>query len=631
MKRTILFLLFGTLFLFVSCSAGGFKKAEKLDVLVVGGGASGTMAGIQAARLGAKTLIAEEGPWLGGMLTSAGVSAIDGNQYLSSGLWDEFRQGLYDYYGGPEGVKTGWVSNVLFEPSVGDKLLKDMTQKEENLEVRFGSKLLSLEKNKTGWLVQFSRGEEHFSIQASILIDGTELGDVAKRAGVSYDVGMDSQLITHEEIAPLEANDIIQDLTYVVILKNYGKGTDKTISRPEHYDPSEFYCTCAGRCDQDTVKRKLWPCGHMLEYGHLPNDKFMINWPFYANDYYVNAIDLSPAQRDSAFARAKLHTLRYLYYIQNELGYKNLGIADDEFPTPDGLPFFPYHRESRRIHGEVRFTVNDLSKPFDQPTALYRTGIAVGDYPIDHHHDAYPDQTKVPNLYFFPVPSYCLPMGTLIPREVKDLIVAEKSISVTNVVNGTTRLQPVALLIGQASGVLAALAAEEGVSPSQVPVREVQEALLEAGAYILPYFDVQPVDPCFKAIQRIGATGIIKGEGKNVGWANRTLFYPDSVMTSEALVQGLKDIAPNFSFAFKGEVVTVNEALEAALELAVQCGVSTSDVDVDKRAVELWKINNFGIINADKPVSRRQVAVIFDDVAHPFESVPVDLEGRFKF
>ncbi|HQG67845.1 MAG TPA: FAD-dependent oxidoreductase, partial [Paludibacteraceae bacterium] len=41
--------------------------AQKVDVLVVGGGTSGTAAGIQAARMGALTLIVEETPWLGGM------------------------------------------------------------------------------------------------------------------------------------------------------------------------------------------------------------------------------------------------------------------------------------------------------------------------------------------------------------------------------------------------------------------------------------------------------------------------------------------------------------------------------------------------------------------------------------
>ena len=49
------------------------------DVVVAGGGTGGTAAAIEAARGGARTLVVEPTPWLGGMLTAAGVSAIDGN------------------------------------------------------------------------------------------------------------------------------------------------------------------------------------------------------------------------------------------------------------------------------------------------------------------------------------------------------------------------------------------------------------------------------------------------------------------------------------------------------------------------------------------------------------------------
>ena len=50
-------------------------SAERYDVVIVGGGASGTAAGLQAARMGARTLIVEECDWLGGMLPAAGGSA----------------------------------------------------------------------------------------------------------------------------------------------------------------------------------------------------------------------------------------------------------------------------------------------------------------------------------------------------------------------------------------------------------------------------------------------------------------------------------------------------------------------------------------------------------------------------
>ncbi|MCD7916444.1 MAG: FAD-dependent oxidoreductase [Tannerellaceae bacterium] len=77
-------LLTTILFCFLSFSC---VKTHEVDVLIIGGGASGTTAGIQSARLGARTLIIEEHTWLGGMLTAAGVSAIDGNHKLPAGLW----------------------------------------------------------------------------------------------------------------------------------------------------------------------------------------------------------------------------------------------------------------------------------------------------------------------------------------------------------------------------------------------------------------------------------------------------------------------------------------------------------------------------------------------------------------
>ena len=57
--------------------------------------------------------------------------------------------------------------------------------------------------------------------------------------------------------------------------------------------------------------------------------------------------------REQALEAAKARTLRFVYFIQAELGFQNLGLADDEFPTEDRLPFIPYHREGRRLRGLV--------------------------------------------------------------------------------------------------------------------------------------------------------------------------------------------------------------------------------------------------------------------------------------
>jgi len=117
-----------------------------VDILLIGGGAGGTSAGIQAARMGARVQIIESTSWLGGMLTSAGVSAIDGNHNLPSGIWGEFRQRLRDHYGGAEALATGWVSNTLFEPSIGNKILKDMANI-PNLDVAYNAVYINVLKD----------------------------------------------------------------------------------------------------------------------------------------------------------------------------------------------------------------------------------------------------------------------------------------------------------------------------------------------------------------------------------------------------------------------------------------------------------------------------------------------------
>jgi len=603
----------------------------KTDVLVVGGGASGTMAGIQAARMGVNAVIVEETPWLGGMLTSAGVSAIDGNYRLHSGLWEEFRQQLYNHYGGPDSVNTGWVSGVLFEPQVGAKILEEMTLRESSLTVYKKSKLKAIKKSDQGWKAVISGPLNNMVINVRIVIDATELGDVAKSVGIDYDIGMDSRNDFGEEIAPEDANNVIQDLTYVAVLKDYGPDADMTIDMPDGYDASMFYCTCAGRCDEDSVGRTLWPCETMMTYGKLPNDHYMINWPIYGNDYYLNIIDSLEDVRQSELQKAKNHTLCYLYYIQTELGFNNLGLADNVFPTEDGLPFIPYHRESRRIKGLVRFNINDLAKPFEQEQSLYRTGIAVGDYPVDHHHHAYPDFQSLPDLHFYPVPSYSLPLGTLIPENVENFIVAEKSISVTNLVNGTTRLQPVCMLIGHAAGTLAALAVKRDISPGKVPIREVQRNLLATGAFIMPYSDVDISRPTFDVIQRIGATGLLKGEGKTIGWANHTHIHPDSVLTYEAIVVGLDEWANKIESISESDIITVEKVLRIIRELGLKndqpCGKMTME-ELKVQAKKLSDGYDLKFPESSEAISREMYAVLLDGLFGPFTR-PIDHFGNY--
>lgn len=612
-------LLFTALVLFTGCT-----NVTSTDVLIAGGGASGTAAGIQAARMGVSTVIIEEHQWLGGMLTSAGVSAVDGNYRLQGGIWKEFKDSLSSYYGGDSLLMTGWVSNVLFEPSSGDRIFKSIAAAEPLLTVSYNSVVGKVTKTSDGWKVRVTADNKTVVYRAKVLIDATELGDIAAMCGVGYDLGMDSRSVTGEDIAPESENDIIQDLTFVAILKDYGH--DVSIAEPEGYDPSHFNCCCINSlCEGPDGRNRLWPCASMMNYGKLPNGKYMINWPIEGNDYYLNLVEMSREEREEALKAAKSHTMGFLYFMQHELGLNTIGLADDEYPTPDRLPFIPYHRESRRIHGKVRFTINHITHPYDQAEKLYRTAIAVGDYPVDHHHGRYSGTDSLPDLHFYPVPSYGLPMGVMIPENTEGLIVAEKSISVTNIVNGTTRLQPVVLQIGQAAGTLAALAVRDNSKVSEVPVRDVQNQLLADGGYLLPYLDVSPDHFWFGPLQRIGATGIMKGVGRSEGWSNQTfLRSADTLLLSE--LEGLREYYP-LKIKFTETPVTIRGATELIRAIAARTG---TDLKEEEISGALQLIDFEYAADSDRIIFRGEMAVLIDALLDPFNRVEVDIQGNLR-
>ncbi|RZP09462.1 MAG: FAD-dependent oxidoreductase [Flavobacteriales bacterium] len=576
--------------------------SSEFDVVIVGGGAGGTSAAIQSARNGAKTLLIEETDWLGGMLTSAGVSAIDGNYKLPSGFWGEFKDSLVSHYGSLEALKTGWVSNVLFEPKVGNEILKSITQNEKNLKILYSTSTQSVSNhdgNNFNYQIKTSEG----TFFSKIIIDGTELGDLLPMLDDDYDVGMDSNEMYDENIAPEIKNDIIQDLTFVMILKNYNKKVK--IDKPEGYDASEFYCSTSHK-DCPESDKALWSPQQMMNYGKLPNDKIMINWPIYGNDYYSNLIELSKEKREVVFEKAKNKSLRYLYYIQDELGFDNYSISDDEYETDDNFPLIPYYREARRIKGQVTFSLNYIKNPYDQKHKLYRTGVLVGDYPVDHHHDAHPEKEKLPKLAFYPIPSYSLPFGSLISKKNSNFLVAEKSISVSNLVNGTTRLQPVVLQIGQIAGLIASESIKQKKKPSELNIRHIQSLILENGGYIQPYLDVEKTHPHFKAFQRIGSTGILRGKGINVGWSNQSWFYPENEVDLELFLNDLSPFIDLSTYPLNGLML---KDLKTWIE-----SIINEKIDFKSDYLSL----NLTDFNFDRKVNRGELAVIIDYYLNPF-------------
>ncbi len=595
-------------------------KSINTQVLVVGASTGGTAAGIQSARTGVETIIVEQTNMLGGMLTAAGVSCTDGNAALHSGIWQAFREALYKHYH-TRNLQTGWVSETCFEPHVADSIFKAWALNEKKLKVLYGwyfDKVLK--KGNTIIGAEFINvKQERLIVTANITIDATDLGDVFSAAGCRYDLGTEDSTQSNESFAPGKSN-IIQDLTWAAVLKDYGTGADKTILRPADYDPSKYYCSTS---DAPCAATPYYlPTKKVLDYGRLPNNKFMLNWPAYGNDFYLNIVEMKPIERENEFEKAKNHTLGFIYFLQTQLGMKQIGLANDELNH--GMALIPYHREGRRVKGIVRLNINHIKDPYQYN--LYKTGIAVGDYPVDHHHAQYPG--KVPSIPFPQIPAYNIPMGSLIPNDAEGLIVCDKGISVSNISNGTTRLQPVVLLTGQAAGIVAAQSVLQKISPKKINIRTIQQKLLDSKNYLMPFYDVQPNDPGWEAIQKISLTGILKGIGKSEGWENKMFFYPDSLMRLDEIKRSLQFLG--FEILEKNELINLQNIVSVINQINFSISKKNKSAFKEIKQIPVHSFEELGLNNYDsnRPLTKRELAVLFDHYCHSLFQLPIDWQGE---
>ncbi len=494
------------------------------EVLVVGASASGVCAAVQAARMGRSVVLCEPSGWLGGMLTAAGVSAIDGNHNLPSGLWGEFRGALRREYGGADALATGWVSHTLFDPRTGERILRRWITELPGIELYQGAPCTRVIRERERVVgAEFSGGEvtrpaeaisgarrlapgETLMVRAPLTILADEYGDAVELAGLPWRTGVEARAETGEPQAPDRAYPHPQDLTWVATVS---APPEFAAGRPgPAFAPGDEYAGILGDP----------PIGwdRLLDYGRLPGGYLMLNWP--AQDVHGDYLD--PATRPAVLASARAKTSRLVDAIRAAYGEDTVGLPDI---YPGHLAAIPYVREARRIHAVDTLTIGDLAEPATSPSL--RNSIAVGDYPVDHHRTMDPN---APPIDFPRVCAFGVPFGVMVPAECDGVLVAEKSIGVTGLVNGCTRLQPVVMQLGQAAGAAAALCVEHGNEPRTLAVGGLQEELLAARVFLGPAMDAPAADPGFASLHRAIVAGDLRLAYLSEGWANKAFVRPEA-------------------------------------------------------------------------------------------------------
>ncbi|MDF5730014.1 MAG: FAD-dependent oxidoreductase [Rhizonema sp. PD38] len=464
------------------------------DVLVVGGGTGGTAAAIQAARRGVKTILVSEGSWLGGMLTSAGVSAPDGNELeaFQTGLWGEFLRELQHRQ--PGGLDNCWVSLFSYDPRIGMEIFADWVRELPLHWIKGFVPLEVVRQENCVTAVRFA----NFIVKAKIILDATELGDLLAFAEIPYRWGWELQSEWGEPSAPRDCNNLtslypVQSPTWVVLMQDFGKAVAPEIKNAPNDNPSLF----TGAWDAYGAEK-------FLNYGRLPGDVIMMNWPIHGNDYGEKLRRLLDTQSRHEFLQeCRSWSQNFASFIQKQLG-RRYGLAEQVFPSSFGggaYALHPYYRESRRLVGVSTLREQDiLPMAFGRVASLNRDAIAIGNYPNDHHYPGIEFQVQPKSIRWggrWTGTPFTIPYSCLIPTETDGLLVCEKNISVSHLANGATRLQPIVMGIGQAAGMAAALCVELNLSPRNLPVRTLQAALLQEASPValVPLFNLLPSHP----------------------------------------------------------------------------------------------------------------------------------------
>jgi FAD dependent oxidoreductase len=173
------------LILLVSNCSILYAQTIKTDVLVVGGGASGVAAAIQCARSKVKTVLAAQSIELVDSPATEMVT-LDANRNIPSGIWGEFRNRIKDFYKAKAGYDTSYNAALKFETSTGLSILKKIADTVKNLTLNLDASFSTIKKDGDRWEVTLTENGKAIIVKARVVVDATESGEVATKAGAKF-------------------------------------------------------------------------------------------------------------------------------------------------------------------------------------------------------------------------------------------------------------------------------------------------------------------------------------------------------------------------------------------------------------------------------------------------------------
>ena len=422
--------------------------AERADVVVCGGGPAGVAAAIAAARAGAKTQLLEVGGCLGGVWTAGLLSWIL-DSANKAGLMQELlaqlkQRGASANYGSSVGYDVEQMKLVLEQMCLG-----------AGVRIRLHTRVVAAvrdDANRLSFVITESKsGREAWS--GSVFVDATGDGDLAAWAGCGFDYGR-------------QHSGEAQPLSMIALLVGL--------------DPKEMASFVRGLAEPQGEQD---PKGRLLEEMRLAGVEPSYAKPtlFYIreglfclmanHEYGVSATDATQITAATLRARAEVHRL---VDALRSLGgvWKHVQIV----ATPEHIGV----REGRRIHGLYQVTTDDLvsGARHDDPVCRVTFGVDV--------HSTDPGKDKGIMQEGVRARPYDIPYRALIARDVQGLLMAGRSISGDFLAHSSYRVTGNAVATGEAAGAGAAIAAQSGRLPQEVPWEEIRQSIRRAGEAVRP-------------------------------------------------------------------------------------------------------------------------------------------------
>lgn len=405
-------------------------ESKNYDLVVAGGGVAGMCAAISASRLGMKVALINDRPILGGNNSSEVRVHLGGR--IETGLYKNLGNLLKEFAPVREG-------NAKPAEYYEDSRKEDVVAGEKNLDLYASCRAtgVRMEGDRISAIdaCHIETGKE-WTLSAPLFTDCTGDGSIGYWAGADYRTGRESRAEFGEKEAPEKADS----LTMGSSVQWYSKEKKQVTTFPEFSYGMEFN---DGNAEAIDMGEWTWETGmnkdHITEFEKIRDYGLLVvysNWSYLKNKFKGNT------QKNSDFFAHR--DLEWVAYIAGK-------------------------RESRRLMGDYILTGTDLTQ-----NRTYPDGTAATTWSMDLHY-ADPANTKnFPGNEFKSIARhtvihpYEVPYRCLYSRNVKNLFMAGRNISVTHCALGTVRVMRTTAMLGEVVGMAASVCKKEKTLPRDI-------------------------------------------------------------------------------------------------------------------------------------------------------------------